>query len=171
MKLHPESAKLFEVDEAVEKAKAYAMRVLSNRAYTKKEISDKLIGREYSQHAIDETLAMLNRLNLIDDEQFARRFVEDRLRLRPSGRMELAMDLKRRGVSVGVIDRVLDEVLEDFDAASVALELMMGRIKRYRGLSRDKALGRMYGFLARRGFESSVARDVAHKVWSEIEDE
>ena len=80
MKLHPESAKLFQVDEAVEKAKAYAMRLLSNRAYTKKEIVDKLVGREYAQHAVDETLEMLNRLDLIDDEKIARMFVEDRMR-------------------------------------------------------------------------------------------
>ena len=81
------------------------------------------------------------------------------------------MDLKRRGVPVDIIDLVLAEELEGVDTAVVALELMMGRIKRYRGLSRDKALGRMYGFLGRRGFDSSIARDVAHKVWAEIEDE
>ena len=171
MKLHPESAKLFEVDEAVEKAKSYAMRLLSNRAYTRKEIKDKLTGRDYSQHAVDETLDTLDRLNLVDDEQFARRFAQERLRLKPSGRMVLARDLKRRGIPVQVIDSVLDELLEDVDVAAVALELMMGRKKRYRGLTRDKALGRMYGFLGRRGFDSSIARDVAHRVWAEIEDE
>ena len=31
---------LFETDEAVEKAKAYSLRLLSNRAYTKKEICE-----------------------------------------------------------------------------------------------------------------------------------
>lgn len=171
MKLHPESAKLFEIDEAVEKAKSYAMRLLSNRAYTRKEICDKLAGREYTQHAIDETLATLDRLNLVDDEQFARRFAEERLRLRPSGRMVLGLDLKRRGIPAHVIDTVLDEVLEDVDVAAVALELLMGRAKRYRGLTREKALGRMYGFLGRRGFDSAIARDVAHQVWSTIENE
>ena len=169
MKLHLESAKLFEVDEAVEKAKGYAMRLLSSRAYTRKGISDKLVGREFSQRAIDETLEILERLNLIDDELFARRFVEERLRLRPSGRIVLARDLKRRGVPASVIDVVLDDVLEDVDTAAVARELMMRRANRYRGLGRDKALGRMYGFLGRRGFDSSVAREVAWEVWAAIE--
>lgn len=171
MKLHPESAKLFEVDEAVEKAKGYAMRLLSNRAYTRKEICDKLAGREYSKWAIDETLKTLERLNLIDDELFARRFAEERMRLRPSGRIVLARDLKRRGVSASVIDVVLDDVLEDVDTTTVALDLLVRRVNRYRGLDRDKALGRMYGFLGRRGFDSSVARDAARKVWATIENE
>ena len=165
------SPTLFETDEAVEKARAYALRLLSRRAYTKREICDKLAGRGYEQDAIEQTLSMLKRLNLIDDVLFARQFVEQRLRLRPSGRMALVRDLVHRGVPTEIIDRVLDDVLADIDIEDVALDLLMGRANRYRGLSREKALGRMYGFLGRRGFEVSVARDVAHKVWSKIENE
>ena len=160
-----------ETDEAVEKARTYALRLLSNRAYTKKEICDKLAERGYEQGAIEQTISMLNRLNLIDDVLFARQFVEQRLRLRPSGRIALVRDLVHRGVPAEIIDRVLDDVLADVDIEDVALDLLMGRAKRYRGLSREKALGRMYGFLGRRGFETSVARDVVQKVWSKIKNE
>ncbi len=165
------SPTLLDTDEAVAKAKAYVFRLLSNRAYTKKEICDKLAGRGYEQGAIEQTLSMLERLDLIDDVLFARQFVEQRLRLRPSGRIALVRDLVRRGVPTEIIDRVLDDVLAGINIEGVALDLLMGRANRYRGLSREKALGRMYGFLGRRGFEVSVARDVAQKVWSEIENE
>ena len=70
-----------------------------------------------------------------------------------------------------VIERVLDEALSDVDVENMALDLMMHRANRYRGLSRERALGRMYGFLGRRGFEASVAREVAQKVWTTIENE
>ena len=70
-----------------------------------------------------------------------------------------------------MIDPILDEVLEDVDTTTVAYDVLMGRANRYRGLDRNKALGRMYGFLGRRGFETSVARDVAHEVWAAIENE
>lgn len=165
------SPTLLDTDEAVEKAKAYVFRLLSKRAQTKKEIRDKLAGRGYEQGAIEQTLSMLERLDLIDDVLFARQFVEQRLRLRPSGRIALVRDLVHRGVPSEIIDRVLDDVLAGIDIEGVALDLLMGRANRYRGLSREKALGRMYGFLGRRGFEISVARDVAQKVWSEIENE
>ncbi len=165
------SPTLLDTDEAVAKAKAYVFRLLSNRAYTKKEICDKLAGRGYEQGAIEQTLSMLERLDLIDDVLFARQFVEQRLRLRPSGRIALVRDLVRRGVPTEIIDRVLDDVLAGINIEGVALDLLMGRANRYRGLSREKALGRMYDFLGRRGFEVSVARDVAQKVWSEIENE
>ena len=165
------SPTLFETDEAVEQAKTYVLRLLSRRAHTKKEICDKLAGRGYEQSAIEQTVSVLERLNLIDDVLFARQFVEQRLRLRPSGRVALVRDLVHRGVPIEIIDRVLDEVLADIDIEDIALDLLMSRANRYRGLSREKALGRMYGFLGRRGFEVSVARDVAQKVWSKIENE
>ena len=171
MKLESATPALFETNEAVEKAKAYVLRLLSRRAYTKKEICDKLAGRSYEQGAIEQTISMLERLNLIDDVLYARQFVEQRLRLRPSGRVALVRDLVHRGIPTEIIDRVLDDVLADIDMEDVALDLLMSRANRYRGLSREKALGRMYGFLGRRGFEVSVARDVAQKVWSKIENE
>lgn len=163
--------KLFETDESVEKAKAYALRLLGNRAYTKKEIRDKLAARGHARRAIDQTLATLERLDLIDDAVFARQFVAQRLRSRPAGRKGLAFDLKRRGVPCKIIDCVLDDALSDVDVEDMALGLMMPRANRYRGLSRERAMGRIYGFLGRRGFDASIAREVAEKVWTTIESE
>ena len=168
MKLHPESARLFQVDEAVEKAKHIAMRLLSGRAYTRREIQDRLVRRECADGAIEETLSALVRLGLIDDRAFAHRFVAERLRLKPSGRLALARDLKRRGVPEAVVSEVLDEVLSEVDVEAVAIEVLRRREGRYRGLSRDKALARMCGLLGRRGFDASVARQAARVVWDEI---
>ena len=52
-----------------------------------------------SQGAIEQVLSMLERLELIDDVLFARQFVEQRLRLRPSGRIALVRDLSASGCS------------------------------------------------------------------------
>ena len=162
--------KLFEVDEAVEKAKAYAMRLLGYRAYTQKEIGDKLATRGYAQRAIEQTLSTLERLNLIDDALFARQFVAQRLRSRPAGRKGLAFDLARRGVPSEVIERVLDEALSDVDVENMALDLMMHRANRYRGLSRER-WGGCTGFWGAGDSRRSVAREVAQKVWTTIENE
>jgi len=170
VKLHPESAKMFVVDEAVEKAKAIALRLLSRRAYTKKEIRDKLFKRECAPDAIETTINDFARQELLNDRVFAKRFVEERLRLKPCGRVLLARDLKRRGVPGEIIDEVLMDSLEEVDTTSLAYEVLSSRARRYEGLEKDKALNRMFGFLGRRGFDGGTARDVAKGVWQEIED-
>jgi regulatory protein len=171
MQLHPESKKLFVVDEAVEKAKAAALRLLSGRAYTRKEIQDKLIKREFETAAIETTMADLDRLNLVDDRHFAERFVNERLRLKPCGRVLLSRDLKRRGVPLAIIDDVLEDAFGVVDASALAYDVLSGRARRYKGLEKDKALNRMYGFLGRRGFDGTTAREVSLRVWKEIETE
>lgn len=171
MELHPESKKLFEFDEATEKVKAIALRLLSNRAYTQKEIKEKLQKRDCDSSAIEKTLADLERLNLIDDFKFAQRFVDERLRLKPCGRALLSRDLKRRGVPGHVIDQVLDGALESVDHSAMAYEVLVARARRYVGLEKEKALNRMFGFLGRRGFDGSVSREAAYRVWAEISEE
>ena len=111
MELHPESAKLFATDKAVEKAKDMALRLLSRRAYTHREVHDRLMQRECAPAAVATALETLERLGLIDDRVFAQRFVDERMRLRPMGRPLLARDLKRRGVSAEIIDEVLDRFI------------------------------------------------------------
>ncbi|MCZ6633492.1 MAG: regulatory protein RecX [bacterium] len=168
IQIHPESAKLFQVDAEAEKAKQVAFRLLSGRAYTRKEILGKLQDREFSKQAMDQTVADLERLGLIDDRAFAEKFVESRLRNRPQGRFMMARDLKRRGIPAEVIDSVLEAAYAELDAAEMALKLMQSRKNRYRGLERQKALSRMFGFLGRRGFDASVTRQVIEQVWREM---
>ena len=168
MEIHPESARLFEVDEEVEKAKNAAFRLLSGRAYSRTEMLDKLKKRRFGSRAIEQVLSDLDRLGLVDDHSFARRFAEDRLRFRPMGRALLYRDLKRRKVAVEVIEPVLEEVLADVDALAMATELLRSRMKRYTGLPRSKAMARMCGFLGRRGFGPSDSQEAAREIWSEI---
>ncbi len=170
MKLHPESARMFEVDEEVEKAKKVAFGLLGGRAYTRQEILGKLRGRQFRRRAIEQTVQTLERLGLIDDWAFARRFVQERMRLRPMGRQMLARELKVRGVAEETVQQVLDEALEGVDLGVVALDLLRSRQERYRGLERQKALSRMYGFLGRRGFEARIAREAAERTWAELEE-
>lgn len=168
MDIHPESARMFQVDEEVEKAKNAAFRLLSGRAYTRLEIQRKLRGRRFGNRVVDEVIGILERLALIDDVDFARRWVAERMRIRPMGRPMLAQDLKRRGVAAEVVDRVLDEALAEVDMAEVALDLLRSRQGRYRGLGRQKAISRMYAFLGRRGFDGTVAREAAECVWTAL---
>lgn len=142
----------------VGRAKKAAFQLLERRAYTRSEIEKKLQGRRFSGPVIEETISVLERLRLVNDDDFARRFVRERLRLKPSGHAALRRDLRRRGVEATVIEAALEEEFEGVDLESVAFRLLWSRRSRYLRLDRKKALSRMYGFLGRRGFSPDVAR-------------
>ena len=172
MKLHPASEKLFQTDEGVEKAKKAAFRLLSGRAYTRWEILEKLKARGFIGPVIDETIVALEELRLIDDADFARRFVQEKIRLRPMGRPMLKKELKRRGISnPELVEEVLDDAFTEVDPEELALGLLRGRKSRYSSLDRQKALSRMCGFLGRRGFSGSDARSAVERAWAEFTNE
>ena len=118
---------------------------------------------------IEQTLSTLERLRVVDDRDFAFRFVEEKLRLRPAGKPVLRRDLARRGVEAPLIEDVLTEVLDEVDLEAVAFRLLSARRSRYLQLDRNKAMNRMYSFLARRGFGPDVARAVTARAWDCIE--
>ncbi len=128
----------------------------------------KLIGRGFAQSVVDEAAASLERVGLIDDADFAARFIQDRMRLRPSGHAALRRDLRRRGVEPDLIEAALEEAFKDVDLEAVAFRLLCGRRSRYLHVERAKALNRMYGFLGRRGFPSDVARSAAFRALDEM---
>ena len=83
----------------------------------------------------------------------------------------LSRELRKRGIGEAVAEAALDEVFAEIDPEAVVLDLLRSRRDRYRGLDRQKALSRMYGFLGRRGFEASVAREAAERAWAEFGEE
>ena len=160
---------LFEPDPEVDKAKKAAFQLLGRRAYTRKEIQKKLTKRGFGESVVDKTMATLERVRVIDDRDFACRFVQEKMRLRPVGQSVLRRDLTRRGVEVPVIEDVLAEAFGEVDLEAVAFRLLCSRRSRYLQLDRDKAKSRMYGFLARRGFPPDVARSTTTRAWDCIE--
>ena len=172
MKPHSESERLPQTNEAVEKAKKAAFRLLGARAYTRFEILKKLKTRGFEDCVVETTLQTLEGMKLVDDADFTIRFVQEKLRLRPMGRAMLVRELKKRGITdQDLVEEVLDEAFSDVEPEVLALELLRGRKKRYFGLERQKALTRMFGFLGRRGFSGSDAHSAVERAWTEFQRE
>ena len=158
------------MDDPRQTAKEVAYRYLGYRARSVAEVRDKLQEKDFAAEVVAETLAHLQQQKLLDDREFARRWVEARLQ-RAYGPRKLAQELRHKGVAAEVIDEVLAEYAAAFDSSERAVALLSKQAWRYRGLPPDKAKRRMLGFLARRGCEAEMARKVVEQVWQELADE
>jgi regulatory protein len=112
----------------------------------------------FDAEMVAEELVRLQDVGLLDDERYAREFAEQALG-RLSGRRAVASSLAAKGVSRPLIERALQDVEGDEDAR--AAELARSRASRLRGLAPEVAYRRLVSFLARRGYEGSVARRAA----------
>ena len=157
------------MNEQLQKAKDAAYNYLSYRACSVKEVRDKLAQKEFAEETIEQVVDDLQRQKLLNDREFARRFVEARLG-RANGSRKLAQELRRRGIETEIIDEVLGEFAATLDSEERAIGLLGKQAWRYRGLERDKAKRRMLGFLARRGYDAQMARSAVDKVWQELQE-
>ncbi|MCJ7569193.1 MAG: RecX family transcriptional regulator [Anaerolineales bacterium] len=135
-------------DDEEQRAYERALRYLSRRPHSEKEIANKLSRNRIEISVQDRVLKRLREASLVDDGAFARVWVENRQIFRPrSGRM-LRSELRGKGVS----KEAIETALEGFDEAEAALTVARKARKRYRDLSEEASNRRLRQFLARRGF-------------------
>lgn len=138
-------------------AKEIALRFLSFRRRTQKEVRDKLRQKGFDGRIIQSTIGKLKRYDLINDTEFAVAWVKDRLTHRPRGRRLLRQELWKKGIRKEIIDRVTDQLCQDENKS--ALEVLEKANRRYKNLEPQVARRRMLGLLVRRGFSYETARD------------
>ena len=113
-----------EHNERFTKAKETALRYLSYRARTRKEMVDRLA--DFPSEVIDDVLTMLERYGYIDDNAFAEDYVQARVRNKKYGKLRLRHELREKGVEMGIIDTVLSEL--DFDEVAAALQMLKRKV-------------------------------------------
>jgi len=139
-----------------QEARAVALRLLARRLRSRAELDAALRRRGYAPHDVGAVIADLTRAGWIDDARFARAWIADRLRLRPSGRRRLVAELAMRGVDRAVIHAALAAALPAADEEELAAAQAAARSRRLRGLPPATARRRLVAWLQRRGFEGAV---------------
>jgi regulatory protein len=157
------------LDEADRRARAHglALRLLTHRARSQSEMRTRLSMRGVDPETIEWEVARLQEAGLLDDDRFARAWVEDRKRQSPRGRRLLRYELLGRGIG----PEAIDAVVADVDDRETALALARRKGAHTAAESYEKFFARVGDFLRRRGFDYEVAAEAAKAAWREIEAE
>lgn len=140
-----------------------ALRFLSYRPRSIEEVSRHLARKQVPEDLVADTIARLVRAGLLDDDAFARYWVENRSDFRPRGVAALRYELRRKGVSTQAIEAAVDE----FDEHRLAYQAARARAERYYQADRDTFYRRLSGFLSRRGFSYATTRETVERLWRE----
>lgn len=152
-----------EVLIAEEQAKSNdcALRFLSYRQRSEKEIQNKLTKEGFDSEFIENTIVYLKDRELIDDLEFARSFARDKININKHGPKKIKYELYKKGVSGEIIDAILNE---DDTEYTRALELAKKKLSSYKNDNRDAKYRKLGGFLQRRGYSS----DCVYKILNEL---
>lgn len=148
------------LDEQFRQCRDYAFLLLSYRARSKKELTERLKKKGYSEEIIDRVMKRLAELGLIDDERLARDFVESRIKVGHKGRWRVRAELLKMGVAREVVERKIQAAPDEVAAAKMVVEHYLPR---YRNLTPATQKRRLIGILARRGFSPETIVKVLFK--------
>lgn len=165
-----DEAQLEALQRAEQQRRAYhdALRLISYRPRSVAEIRRRLERKGYSEAQIEAAVDRLQEIDLLDDQAFARLWVENRLALRPRGRRALYSELRKKGVSSTIIEQVLDDMITAEGEADRALALARKRARALAGLEREVFARRLQGYLARRGYPAHLVWPTVNQVWEEV---
>jgi regulatory protein len=125
----------------------------------------------YPQELVDSVVQRFAEMGYLDDEAFARAWVESRDRARPRGEIALRRELAQKGIARSVIDEVLVERVADAtnDPNESAARALLARRRSSLEREPDPARRRQkaYGLLARNGFDPETCRAAASSFVSE----
>ena len=160
-------ARLLSDDERARATNA-ALTFLGYRARSEREVRDRLRRGRFSQEAIDHAITRLHDWRYLDDEDFARRWVENRSTHRPRGRRLLQQELRQKGIASETAREVIEE--SDLDEIAMATALARQRVSSYAGQDALTVRRRLGGYLARRGYGFDVVRAALNTALGETDD-
>jgi len=125
-------------------------------------MGDRLLRIGFAEPMVTEELSRLERVGLLDDDQFAQAFAREMTVYRGQGRWSVKAGLARKGIDRDTIDAATADLTPELEEAR-ADALAAGRARRLARVEPRAAFQRLSGFLMRRGFDGDIARRAASR--------
>ena len=138
-------------------AKSKAVRFLSMKLRTEKEVYEKLINDGYDPDSTEKVIEELKAIGYINNKLYAQKYIYDRSKLKPLSKKMMRLELLSRGIP----EETADEVLEDWkvEDSVVAENLLKRKFGKY-DMNDEKTLRKAFMFLVHRGFSRDTIKEV-----------
>lgn len=152
-----------------DKALRQAMDRLNRRAMSRRDLDFKLKKLGYEQPVRESVLDKLTEIQFLDDEAYGRALIDATMRRKPAGPQLLRQKLFQKGIDRSLIERLVGEATDAQDLAPGAVELARKKLRTMQRLDLQTRKRRLYGLLARRGFNPDTISSVMAELGDEIE--
>lgn len=120
--------------------------------------------RESLELVIEKIIAKLKEQKFINDEEFVKWWVDQRIRVKPKAIRVIKMELKKKGIHQELIEAAFEVKLNiDTDFKS-AKKLAAKKIEKYKNLPRRQFYQKIGVFLSSKGFDYEIIKKVLSDV-------
>ena len=141
----------------LKEAKLKALSLLTTMDRTEEQLRQKLKQREYPDAIVEQAIAYVKSFGYINDEKYAKRFVENRKSVK--SKQELRATLYQKGIASEYIDAAIEESYSREDELNAIRAIVLKR-KFSATDSNDAEKKKLFSCLARKGFKYEDIRKV-----------
>lgn len=136
-------------------AKNYAIKLLSYRSRSKREMLDRLGKKDFDSGHIDSAIKFLEDTGLINDKVLVHDLVRYATETKSLGKRGIRMFLAKRGIEKELIDNTLS-THESETEEKAAVKFVERKLRTMKNYPEDIVRRRLWGMLQRRGFSINI---------------
>lgn len=140
--------------------KQAALSYASFKPRTTRQVIEKLKQKGFDKEETGIALKFLSDFDLLDDEKFARLFVNDYLKKKSVGKQKIFFELLKKGIDKSIASEAIERNFPEENKFEIALKAAEKKLRMLSGKPADKIKNSLYGFLLRQGFENAVIKQV-----------
>lgn len=137
--------------------------LLKFRPRSEKEIYGRLEKKKFNIDVIKEVIAFLKEKRFIDDNYFARAWLESRIK-KPLGIRRLKEELRVKGIAKEIIDNQINEIRKNYSEQEIVEKIIREKFNKIKDADPRKAKRRVYAYLLRRGFSPDIVIDTINQI-------
>lgn len=145
-----------------------AVKLIKRRAYSRGELINKLQSTISDSHLIEIVVDDLCSKGVIDDEAYGRNITMSLTQRGPISLSQLKQKLCARHINPDLAQQIAEQAFAENDPVEAAVTFVHKRMKTMQSKPQIVITRRLWGALARRGFDSETIRIVLNKVGLDI---
>ena len=143
----------YDVKMRLQEAKDAAFKLLSFRMRSIAEMRKRLKEKSFSQIEIDHVIDKLTKLNYLNDVEFGKAFVKEKIKNKKIGPKAIKSELFPHQLSSDFVDELIESVYKKYKINDlITFHLKRKKIKKNTQMNKSD-LSRLNNYLRRKGFE------------------
>lgn len=165
VEIDSEKLKILAENENFIRCKESALRIIERSYKTEKEMRDKLKVKGYEDNSINKSIEFLKEYNFINDSNYAKAFISDKLN--SVGSKKIKYTLTQKGICKEIIDEELSKLNTDSEK-NTAFNIAQKKLDILKKKENDKykISGKLYRYLVSKGYGYDVINNVVKEVMS-----
>ena len=140
---------------SLQKAKDYAYRLLSRKAYSEMALKEKLRSK-FPDNISEKVIKNLKKLSYINDKKLIIEYARNKLRIKPMGPFKLRQELFNQKFDMDLIKDTIDNIFQEYDEYELAIKVFNKRFEKIKNYKDQKILNKIKNYLLSKGFNINI---------------